>query len=158
MILVTVGTQDKEFTRLIKAVEDLVIKNVIKEDVVVQAGYTKYFSDEIKIFDYIGMDEFEKLINDCNILITHGGIGSIITGIKKDKKVLAMARLSKYHEHVNDHQKQIIENFSKEGYIIEIDENNLEEVITNIERFIPKKYDNVNDKMINIVTDFIENI
>ena len=42
MILVTLGTQDKSFERLLKALDQLIEKKVIQEEVVVQAGYTNY--------------------------------------------------------------------------------------------------------------------
>ena len=38
MILVVLGTQDKQFTRLLEAVDREIEKGVIKEKVVVQAG------------------------------------------------------------------------------------------------------------------------
>ena len=42
MILVTLGTQDKSFVRLLKAIDREIKKGNIKEKVIVQAGYTKY--------------------------------------------------------------------------------------------------------------------
>ena len=62
----------------------------------------------MEIFDLVSSEKFEEYMESCNILITHGGAGSILTGIKKKKIVIAAARLSKYKEHNNDHQKQII--------------------------------------------------
>ena len=119
MILVTLGTQDKKFTRLLDSIQNLINKKVIKEKVVVQAGCTKDFnSKDMEIFDLIPMDEFDKLISECDILITHGGVGSIITGLKNNKKVIAIARLKKYGEHTNDHQLQIIEKFANSGLIL----------------------------------------
>ena len=56
MIFVTLGTNDKSFVRLLKAVEDCVRSGVIQEKVVVQAGYTQYESDCMEIFDYIEGD------------------------------------------------------------------------------------------------------
>ena len=44
MILVTLGTQDKGFERLLKQVDEEIKKGNIREKVVVQAGYTKYDS------------------------------------------------------------------------------------------------------------------
>ena len=41
MILVTLGTQDKKFTRLLEELDNLIDKKVIKEEVIVQAGYSK---------------------------------------------------------------------------------------------------------------------
>ena len=49
MILVTLGTQDKEFPRLLQAIEKQIEKGNIKEDVIVQAGCTKFTSKYMKI-------------------------------------------------------------------------------------------------------------
>ena len=40
MIFVTVGTHEQPFNRLVKAVDDLVGNGTIKEDVIVQKGYS----------------------------------------------------------------------------------------------------------------------
>ena len=87
MIFVTLGTQDKEFPRLLEAIDKAIEKGEIKEKVIVQAGNTKYQSENMEIFDLISPDEFNKYIDNCDILITHGGVGSIITAVKKGKKV-----------------------------------------------------------------------
>ena len=42
MILVSLGTQDREFTRLLQAIEREIINGNIKEKVIVQAGETKF--------------------------------------------------------------------------------------------------------------------
>ena len=69
MILVTLGTQDKEFKRLLDIIEDAIENDIIKEEVIVQAGSTKYDSKNMKIFDVIPMNEFDKLMKKCDILI-----------------------------------------------------------------------------------------
>ena len=97
------------------------------------------------------------MIKECDLLITHGGVGSILTGLKNDKKVIAAARLSKYKEHMNDHQLQIIEKFSKSGYILELkDFDKLDEVIQQAKKFKPKKYQSNTDKMVKLIDNFIE--
>ena len=104
MILVTLGTNDESFERLLKAIDKEIEKKTINERVVVQAGCTKYESKNMEILDLVPRDEFDKLIKECDLLITHGGVGSILTGINYGKKVIAVPRLAKYHEHGNDHQ------------------------------------------------------
>ena len=42
MLLVILGTQDKQFTRLLDAVRAQIEAGAIQEDVVVQAGQTRY--------------------------------------------------------------------------------------------------------------------
>ena len=109
MIFVTLGTQDKSFERLLEAIDKAIIKKQITEEVIVQAGYTKYESSNMKILNTIPKDEFLKLMDECTLLITHGGVGSIFDGLKKNKKVIACPRLSKYNEHTNDHQLEVLE-------------------------------------------------
>ena len=82
MILITLGTQDKEFTRILKKVDELITKKVIKEEVVVQAGYTKYKSKNMKIFDYVSKTELEKYIEKASFVITHAGVGTIFDCLK----------------------------------------------------------------------------
>lgn len=157
MILVTLGTQDKQFYRLLETIDKLLENKIIKDKVIVQAGISSDFkSNNMEIFDLIPMDEFDKLIAECDILITHGGVGSIITGLKNNKKVIAVARLKRYHEHVNDHQLQIIDNFAKAGHIIGLDEfDNLGDIIKNINKFKPKKYKSNNKKFNLLLQDVI---
>jgi len=156
MILVTLGTQDKTFERLLKAIDKQVKKGNIKDKVIVQAGTTKYESDNMEIFDLIPMKKFDKLLSEADLIITHGGVGSILGAIRKIKKVIAVPRLSKYKEHTNDHQKQIVDEFVKKGYILTCkDLNKIDLVIEEAKSFNPNKYKSSNEKMINIIEDFI---
>lgn len=76
--------------------------------------------------------------------------------ITKGKKVIAVPRLAKYKEHVNDHQKEIVELFNEKGYIIGITEvEQLEQALENIKSFKPKQYIRNNKKMLKIIEDFI---
>lgn len=157
MILVTLGTQDKSFERLLQAIDREIIKGVIQDKVVVQAGHTKYKTNNMEIYDLVPMDKFEELIKECDILITHGGVGSIITGLKNNKKVIAAARRKKYGEHTNDHQLQIIENFSAAGYILSLDDfDKLDEILKRAMTFKPKKYKSNTTKFIKILEKEID--
>lgn len=157
MILVTLGTQDKSFDRLLRAVDREIKNNNIKEKVVVQAGYTKYKSKNMEIFDLTTPEEIDGLMKEARIVITHGGVGSILNALKYDKPVIAAARLSRYKEHTNDHQKQIIAEFVKYGYLIELDNfSKLNEVLKEAEVFKPKKYKSNNKKFVKNITTYIE--
>ena len=110
----------------------------------------------MKIVDFVSKEELEQMQEKADLIITHGGVGSILQAITKNKKVIAIPRLNKYQEHVNDHQKEIVELFNQKGYIIgiyEVDE--LEQAIEQIEEFEPKKYKQDNSKMLKIIEEFI---
>ncbi len=156
MILVTLGTQDKPFKRLLEELQREIDNGIIKDKVVVQAGCTKFETDKMEIFDLIPMEDFDELMKKCDILITHGGVGSIIAGLRNGKKVIAVPRLAKYGEHINDHQKQIIEKFNEAGNIIGIEEmDELPEALKRIKKFKPKKYVSNTKKMIELVEKLI---
>jgi len=160
MILVTLGTQDKAFIRILQDIDKEIRKGNIKEKVIVQAGYSlnKYKTDNMEMFDLIDREEFNKLVSNCTLLITHGGVGSILTGLKAGKKVIATPRLAKYKEHINDHQVQIVNEFSKKGYILAYNEGDkLSDILEKAKKFKPEKYVSNTDNLIKIIKDFIDN-
>jgi len=126
LILVTLGTQAEPFTRLLDAIE----KSNIKDEIIVQAGNTPYTSNKMKIMKFMSYQEMEDLVNKADLIITHGGTGSIVEPLKKGKKIIGCARLQKYDEHVDDHQEELINAFVAKGYILEFkDGDNIEEII-----------------------------
>ena len=158
MIFVTLGTQDKSFKRLLEAIDKQIENKIIKDKVIVQAGYTDYKSNNMEIYKLLPMDEFEKYINDCDLLITHAGVGSIMTGLNHNKKIIAAARMKEYGEHNNNHQIQIASQFSKLGYILYLDDfEKLGDLIEKSKKFKPKLYKSNNKKFVSIVENYIDN-
>lgn len=157
MILVLLGTQKYSFRRLLEEVQKCIENGTIKEEVVVQAGGTEFYSKEMKIFNLIAQNELEKIEKKADIIITHGGVGSIVDGVKLGKKVIAVPRLQKYGEVANDHQIQIIETFSKEGFIIGLkDVNELEKELREIDNFKPRVLESNTKNIIDIIRNFID--
>ncbi len=157
MILVTLGTQDKDFSRLLVAIDNEIKKGNIKEKVVVQAGCTNYTSDRMEIFDLVPPEKLNRLIDQSRLVITHGGVGSILSAIKKGKIVIAAPRLKKYGEHVNDHQKQIVKEFSEDGYILELrDFNKLGKMLEKAKSFRPKKFQSNTQNMVFLIDSYIQ--
>lgn len=158
MILVLLGTQDNSFHRLLDKIQELIDKKVIQEKVVVQAGRTKYESKDMEIFSLMPQDKLRDLMEKADLIITHGGVGSIVTSLKMGKKVIAVPRLSNFGEHVNDHQIQIVDSFNKQGFLIGVPElDDLEKAIEKARTFEPKKFVSQTENMIKIIEDFIDN-
>ena len=53
--------------------------------------------------------------------MSHGASGSIMKALNADKKVIAVTRLEKYGEHINDHQIQNNEAFRDNHYVLMAD-------------------------------------
>lgn len=160
MILVILGTQNNDFHRLLDEIERNIENGNINEEVIVQAGFTKYKSNKMKIFDVTSKKNLEDLIKKADLIITHAGVGSIEMSLEQNKKVIAVPRLKKYKEHVNDHQKDIEGEFNKRGWIIGInDVSELGIALKKVGNFIPKKYEKPKtDEIVYVIKTFIDKI
>lgn len=157
MILVLLGTQNNQFKRLLQEIEKCIDNGIINQRVVVQAGFTKFKSDKMKIFDLKPKEVIDNLVDEAEFIITHGGVGSIIMALKKNKKVIAVPRLSEFSEHVNNHQRQIVEIFNEKGYILGVQNmEDLADAIKQINEFRPTSYCGDNSKMLGIIEGFID--
>ena len=92
MVFVVLGTNDKDFSRLLRAIDHEIEKGTIKDEVVVQTGVTKYHSKHLKLLDFISMDDFNHYIEQADYIITHGGVGTIIDCLKLGKKIPSCIR------------------------------------------------------------------
>lgn len=106
MIFVTVGSQKFPFDRLIQQVDHMIRDGRIEEEVFIQTGTSGY----VPVCGHQAFcerDHFEALMEACSILITHGGAGTMVDAVKRGKKTVAVPRLARYGEHVDDHQMEL---------------------------------------------------
>lgn len=123
---------------------------------IAQVGNTKYKSEKIKILEYIPEIDFKKYISNADVVISHAGSGAIFNAIQKGKKTIAVARLHKYNEMVNDHQTEIVKKLASEGYILD-GTASLIEAWNKLDEFVPRKSDftcSIPRQIENILTDW----
>ena len=112
MIFVTLGSQKFQFDRLLQKLDALIEEGVITEPVFAQTGHSTYTPKHFEITPFMDRDTFAANMAKADTVITHAGTGAIIGAVKQGKKTIAVPRLSKYGEHVDDHQLQIVEQFT----------------------------------------------
>lgn len=117
MIFITVGSRSFQFDRLIENIDIAVGQNKINDNLFAQIGTSNYKPKNFSYTDFLDKDDFDNYIEKCDIVITHGGTGVIINSVKKRKKVIAVPRLAKYNEVVDDHQIQLVREFDKLGMV-----------------------------------------
>ncbi|MCY8231397.1 PssE/Cps14G family polysaccharide biosynthesis glycosyltransferase [Priestia endophytica] len=157
MILVVLGTHELPFTRLLEAVEEAIEAGLIQEDVIVQVGHTPFNSKHMKLIDFTSYDEMDRLYDEARVIITHGGTGSITSGLKKGKTLIAAPRLIKYGEHNDDHQLEIVNQFSRTGHLIPwTDEDNFEEVLQRAAHFTPQPFYSGKNNILSLIESFID--
>jgi UDP-N-acetylglucosamine transferase subunit ALG13 len=136
-VFVTVGTRDEPFTRLIKGVEDLAKKGIIKEKIIVQAGHTKYASGYAEVFDFCPPEKIDDLILNAKYVITQESAGIGTQCLKYRTKFVVMPRDYQYGElpTKSDMKEDLQDKLEELGYtkvVRDVDE--LEKAIVNIEK------------------------
>lgn len=119
MIYITLGTQGSDFSRCLKMVEQLIVERGVRDEFIAQVGSSSYRPKGVKCFEFVQENDYQKYIQDAEVIITHAGSGALFNSIKKGKKIIAVARLSKFHEMVNDHQTELVRKLTEEGYILD---------------------------------------
>lgn len=157
MIFITLGSQKFQFNRILMEIDRLLELGKINDEVFAQIGYSDYKPQNYKYKNFLDRIEFISNINKSNIIITHGGTGAIVNAIKNGKKVIAVPRLKKFDEHVDDHQLQITAQF-KESMLIEsiTDIKDLENALKKIDTISFEKYVSNTDKVIQSIDEFIK--
>lgn len=136
MIFVTVGTHEQPFDRLIKEIDQLKEKNIINDSVFIQTGYSLYKPIHCEYKEMIGYDDMDEYAKKSQIIITHGGPGSIMLAMQYGKVPIVVPRQNCFGEHVDNHQVLFTERLEAKGKVIAVyDISSLEEVI--------KKYDTI---------------
>ena len=118
MIFVTVGSRNYPFDRLFKKLDELYEDGTLTEEMFAQIGTSSYQPKHFAYKDFISPEEFLKKIDAADIVVSHGASGSIMKALYAGKKIIAVSRLAKYGEYLNDHQIQNNEAFRSNGYVL----------------------------------------
>jgi len=102
MIFITVGTQ-LPFDRLIKAVDAWAALHP-EVEVFAQIGPSELKPAHIESVPFIAPDEADRRFRAADLIVSHAGMGSIITALKYKKPILILPRMAGLGEHRNDHQ------------------------------------------------------
>lgn len=120
MIFVCVGSREYQFDRLLKEVDRLVETGVIAVPVFAQIGCSIYIPRHCSYERFLDRERFSQLQEEAEVIISHGGTGALIGALKMGKKVIAVPRLAKYGEHIDDHQMQISGVLADEDYLRQV--------------------------------------
>ncbi|KAA9340719.1 glycosyltransferase [Adhaeribacter soli] len=115
MIFVTIGTQEP-FDRLIKTVDEFA-PELNGMPIVAQVFNSTYKARNMKTFDFLTPKEFEDYFQQASLIISHAGMGTIISALTIAKPIVIVPRQVKYHEHRNDHQMATAKRFEALGYV-----------------------------------------
>jgi UDP-N-acetylglucosamine transferase subunit ALG13 len=113
MIVVSVGTHEQPFDRLIRAAADL----DVGEPVVVQYGSSKLPHGPGEWFDYLSFDELADYAREARVFVCHAGVGSIVLARRFGHRPVVVPRRHHLGEHVDDHQLSLASRLGRAGVV-----------------------------------------
>ena len=106
------GTDKHQFNRLMEYIVRLSEKT--QTHFVVQNGFTEAKEHKyIKCVGFVNREEFDNWVLFSDGVVCHAGMGAILTAIKFAKKKVIVPRQRRFGEHINDHQMESVNLFSK---------------------------------------------
>lgn len=155
MIFITFGTQPHQFEYLVTLINSI----DPNEQLICQIGHTKntISHPNCQVFDFT--TEYLNIIENCELLITHSGVGSIMSGLELQKKVITVARLQSANEHSDNHQLEIADKLASDGYVYKLERTeDINEVIASVRASTFKKYMSNTDYFVANLIDVLESL
>jgi UDP-N-acetylglucosamine transferase subunit ALG13 len=110
----SVGTDHHPYERMLDWLT--AAKAALDLDVFVQRGATPG-RDTIETVDYTSADQLATLMQEADVVVCHGGPGTISLAIRCGHRPIVMARDPSRGEHVDDHQMRYVARLAAEGSI-----------------------------------------
>lgn len=116
-IFCTVGNDTHRFDRLVTLAQK--ISDNLGYPILFQSGRNQYpqLRPTNISMPFLERDDFVKALNEAYVVITHGGAGTLSKIVNRRVKCIVIPRLRKYDEHVNSHQIEIVEKFSRNAWV-----------------------------------------
>jgi len=118
MIVVTVGTHEQPFDRLMKAVVAL----GDSEPMLVQYGTCTITNGPGEWVDFLSFDELAERAADARAFICHAGVGSIVLARRCGHRPIIMARRPELGEHVDEHQLELSRRLHQAGLVTVVED------------------------------------
>jgi UDP-N-acetylglucosamine transferase subunit ALG13 len=118
MIVVTVGTHEQPFDRLMKAVVAL----GDSEPMLVQYGTCTITNGPGEWVDFLSFDELAERAADARAFICHAGVGSIVLARRCGHRPIIMARRPDLGEHVDEHQLELSRRLHQAGLVTVVED------------------------------------
>ncbi len=117
MIVVSVGSSDQPFARLVSAVQAL-----DPADVFLQHGPVQPPQGIAKAVPYLGFRDLFRAVEQADAVVTHAGVGSILMAAELGKTPIVMPRRKELGEAVDDHQYHLANALAAEGAVVAVSE------------------------------------
>ncbi len=118
MIFVMSGTDKFQFNRLFQGIDEALKKKIIKDKVFAQIGSTDYCPQNFVYKRWLSFSEVCDWIKKAEIVVTHGGAGSILLSLQMGKIPIVFPKEKKFKEIIDNHQVLFTQKLSEIGKIV----------------------------------------
>jgi UDP-N-acetylglucosamine transferase subunit ALG13 len=144
------------FVRPLREIEAAVTHKLIAEPVIVQSGHTNYATSNLQLVPFFEQHALERMYAQASLVISQAGVGSIMLGLKQNKKVIAIARRSEFDEHIDDHQEEILNVFASTGAVLAWRGlGDLPDVLRRVDDFVPSRYEFGQERISGAILDYL---
>lgn len=112
MILVTLGTQAFPFDRLLREVDGFP-----DDEIVVQCASGGMRPERAIWHDKLSFDELVALVSRSRAVVSHAGVGSVLTALDHGRRPVVVPRLRQFGEAVDDHQVEFARRLAKASLV-----------------------------------------
>jgi UDP-N-acetylglucosamine transferase subunit ALG13 len=98
-------------------VAEVKARGEIPEEVFIQTGSGGFMPEGLETVETLPFDQMQSTLRDADIVICHGGTGSLITALRQGCRIVAVPRLFSKGEVYDDHQAEITNAFAERGLI-----------------------------------------
>ncbi len=114
MIFVTTGTQEP-FDRLLNIVE--IFAKTIDTKIIIQAKTSKKFPSNVEVYEFLSPIEFDNFFVKSDFIVSHAGMGTIISALYKSRPLVIFPRIASLGEHRNEHQMATAKKIKQQGFV-----------------------------------------
>ena len=155
-IFVSVGTHPQQFDRLLRELDVLLEMGKLKATIFAQTGNSSYKPKLFGSKKFLGEQAYNKSIADSELIISHGGAGTIINALRRGKKLIVVPRLERFGEHTNDHQMDLAKALESQGKCLAVyDMVKLGQTIQKAKAFKPSIASN-REKLVSRIKSFLK--
>ncbi|WP_196861121.1 glycosyltransferase [Pedobacter sp. CAN_A7] len=115
MIFLITGTQ-APFDRLVKCMDEIA-PSLNGVEIIAQINQSKYKVKNMKSVAMLNPIDFNENFSRADLIVSHAGMGTIISALQNNKPVIILPRSAALGEHRNEHQLATAKILEKLKYI-----------------------------------------
>ena len=156
-VFIALGSQQFQLNRLLREKDALMEHGIVQElEVFAQIGFSDYLPRNYPYQCFCSREEYIRYVGEADLLIIHGGVSTIMEGLRAGKRIIVYPRKAAFQEHIDDHQLQIAQELEKKGYVLSCDGASLAEAIQKAEAYDFQPYTPVKSQIPALLLDFIK--